>query len=234
MKWTTKIINWPVIFSFIIFLTSCYKESSENNIVDFYFPNRHHDVKIGTDEIVIFMHDTQPVDYMIPIIKVSDRAVITPFSHVAQDFSKDIFYFVRAENGNRKVYTVKVRRSSDNELISFSIPNRAHDVHIEGSEVIVDIYRYVDITKLTPIVVVSDGATVHPPSGATVDFSEPVTYTVTALDGTTAEYVVTIRRSDNKDLISFSIPNRAHDVHIEGSEIIVDIYRYVDITKLTL
>ena len=49
-----------------------------------------------------------------------------------------------------------------------------------------------DITQLVPTIVVSEGATVNPASGVAQDFTNPVTYTVTAQNGTTAEYTVTV------------------------------------------
>ena len=153
---------------------ACSKDkSSENNIIGFYLPNRQHEVRIENNEIVVFMHDTQPVNHMVPVIEVSNKAWLSPVSNVARDFSKDVYYTVTAENGDKRMYVVKVRRSSENDLISFSIPNQTCDVFIDDLEVSVAVYRFVDVTKLTPIVVVSDGATVDPPSGSTVDFVDP-------------------------------------------------------------
>jgi len=49
-----------------------------------------------------------------------------------------------------------------------------------------------DVTDLEPIIVVSDEATISPNSGESMDFTNPVTYTVTAEDGSLAEYVVVV------------------------------------------
>ncbi|HEY0666334.1 MAG TPA: GDSL-type esterase/lipase family protein [Gallionella sp.] len=48
-----------------------------------------------------------------------------------------------------------------------------------------------DVTSLTPTIV-HTGASVSPDSGVTRDFSLPVAYTVTAADGTTQEYSVSV------------------------------------------
>ena len=53
-----------------------------------------------------------------------------------------------------------------------------------------------DLTALTPTIVVSDRATVTPPSGVANDFSDTVTYIVTAEDGTTQPYEVIITLSE--------------------------------------
>ena len=223
-------------FFFALLLIGCEKEKSgENNIIDFYFPNRQHEVRIEDNNIVVMMFDTQPVDNIVPVIEVSKKASISPGSHVARDFSNTVTYTVTAENGDKKIYTVKISRSSDNELISFSIPNRFSIVSIDATEITVDITKYADVSQLTPIVIVSEGAFVDPPSGSTVDFTEPVIYTVTALDGSVATYTITVNRilSSDNELISLSIPNITYDIKIEESDISVDVYRHVDISKLT-
>jgi len=232
--WFIKIAPF-FIFPFIVSLTSCFKERSrENNIIDFYFPNRLQEVKIEANDIIVFMYDSQPVDFIAPIITVSYKALVSPDSRVVQDFSKDVQYAVRAENGNIKRYTVKVRHSSDNALISFSIPNQTYDVFIEDSVVFVDVYRYVDITKLTPIVVVSDGATVEPPSGAIVDFTEPVTYTVTALDGSVATYTVTINKnlSRRNDIENFELIGTQQIFEREGDNLFIYVPYETDVTNI--
>ena len=55
-----------------------------------------------------------------------------------------------------------------------------------------------NVTSLTPTITVSEGATISPASGATVDFTAPVIYTVTAANKATRQYVVmvTVSASD--------------------------------------
>jgi hypothetical protein len=49
-----------------------------------------------------------------------------------------------------------------------------------------------DVTKLIPTISISDGATISPNAGVPQDFTNPVTYTVTAQDGSTQSYIVTV------------------------------------------
>jgi len=51
----------------------------------------------------------------------------------------------------------------------------------------------VDVTVLTPTITIADKATVSPASGTTQNFSNAVTYTVTAEDGSTQSYVASIQ-----------------------------------------
>ena len=49
-----------------------------------------------------------------------------------------------------------------------------------------------DVTKLTPAITVSPNATLTPASGVQEDFTNPVTYTVTAQDSSSQTYTVTV------------------------------------------
>ena len=63
---------------------------------------------------------------------------------------------------------------------------------IEGDTITVTLGRQADLTALQPQILVSEGAAVSPASGETQDFSQPVIYTVTAENGNTKEYTVTV------------------------------------------
>ena len=52
-----------------------------------------------------------------------------------------------------------------------------------------------DLSHLMPTIEVSPKAKVSPASGTFVDFSSPVKYTVTAEDGTSAKYTVTVKEN---------------------------------------
>jgi hypothetical protein len=54
-----------------------------------------------------------------------------------------------------------------------------------------------NVTSLVPTIAISDKATMLPASGVAQNFSSPVTYTVTAEDGTKQEYVVTVVVSES-------------------------------------
>ena len=56
-----------------------------------------------------------------------------------------------------------------------------------------------DLTKITPTIVVSHGATVFPLSGAVQDFTNPVTYTVKDVYGDTQNYTVTVVTESKAD-----------------------------------
>ena len=64
---------------------------------------------------------------------------------------------------------------------------------ITNTAIAVEVANGTDVTQLKPTIVVSKDATVSPKSGTKKDFTNPVTYTVTAEDGTTKTvYTVTV------------------------------------------
>jgi formylglycine-generating enzyme required for sulfatase activity len=63
---------------------------------------------------------------------------------------------------------------------------------IDGSEVTANVSFGTDVTALVPAITIPEGASVTPASGEAQDFTDPVTYTVTAGDDSTQDYTVTV------------------------------------------
>ena len=87
------------------------------------------------------------------------------------------------------------KKSSEKQILEFRFASYNVEALINEEFGIIggDILPYgTDVTALTPTIVVSDHATVFPESGMTMDFTNPVTYTVTAEDGSQAVYVANI------------------------------------------
>ncbi|WP_197092751.1 endonuclease [Labilibaculum euxinus] len=83
-------------------------------------------------------------------------------------------------------------QSSAKTITSFVIDSKAGTLN-EGTHTIgVTLPESTNVTTLSPVIEISDKATVLPASGASQDFTNPVTYTVTAEDGSSQEYVVTV------------------------------------------
>ena len=137
------------------------------------------------------------VSHLTPTILVSTYATVEPESGVAQDFTNPVYYTVTAMNGTTAQYMVEaVVHDADNEKSILSFRFDALDCDGVINEVLrrVDclLPAETDVTQLVPSIVVSEGATVEPASGVAQDFTNPVTYTVTAQNGTTAVYTVTV------------------------------------------
>ena len=136
------------------------------------------------------------VSHLTPTIVVSDYATIDPASGVMQDFTNPVTYTVTAFDGSSVEYQVSaVIFDPENEksILSFRVeyPDCEGVIDEEDKTVLLLFPEGTDLTYLVPILEVSEGATVDPASGVAQDFSHPVVYTVTALNGTTAAYTVT-------------------------------------------
>lgn len=77
------------------------------------------------------------------------------------------------------------------EITSFKIGTATGT--ITDTAIAVEVAHGTDVTSLKPTIVISEGASVSPKSGASKDFTNPVEYTVTAANGTsTKKYTVTV------------------------------------------
>jgi len=127
--------------------------------------------------------------------------------------------------------------SSDKAITAFGFANpAAAGVIAESSRTIAVAVPYgTNVTALAPTIVFT-GASVSPASGAAQDFTNPATYTVTAADGTTLAYRVTVTVGANpaKAITAFSFANpAATGVITESSHTIAVAVPYgTDVTAL--
>lgn len=133
-------------------------------------------------------------------------ASVQPASGEARDFSSPQMYVITAQDGSTRVYTVTVTiaRSSAKEIARFRVLSR--NATINGTAITLSVPYNTDVSSLSPTIV-HTGASITPASGQPRDFTQPVVYTVTAADGTSQQYTVTISvaRNDAKDITSFQI-----------------------------
>ncbi len=118
-----------------------------------------------------------------------------------------------------------VLQSPAKDITSFSIGGT--DATISDDAISVALPYGTDVTALSPTIAVSDKATVFPASGVAQDFTNPVTYTVTAEDSTTKTYTVTVTLSENPDIAAVAA---AKNAIVDGS---VNVEYGVDQTAKT-
>lgn len=82
-------------------------------------------------------------------------------------------------------------------IISFKIGDVTATIDETAKTITADLAPGTALNALQPVIVISTGATVVPASGATVDFTNPVTFTVTDQSGTvTKQYTVTLSSAE--------------------------------------
>lgn len=91
-------------------------------------------------------------------------------------------------------------------ILEFKVDSVYGTVDEDNKMVRLDFPTGTDVTHLTPTIIISNYATIEPKSGVTQDFTNPVYYTVTAMSGATAQYMVEaiVHDADNeKSILSF-------------------------------
>jgi hypothetical protein len=166
--------------------------NNETDITGFSLPEQTGVYKIiNVDHTVeIEVRAGTDLSSLTPTITLSPGATISPASGVTRDFTNPVGYVVTAQDGlTNQVWTVTViheQPSSATDITSFQIPELSAAAVIDhaGHTVEGSVPDGTDLTALVPSIALSHGATIHPESGVATDFSSPVTYRVTAEDGT--------------------------------------------------
>jgi hypothetical protein len=218
--------------------------SSEKELLSFVIPNRESSVMTDAESnITVKIYEFADITRLVPVVRVSPNATISPASGTTIDFTTPVQYTITAQDKSSTEFTVTVEivLSDDKDILSFILPNK-ESIAMTDTEgnITVKVYEVVDITKLVPVVKVSPYASVSPASGTTVDFTDPVLYTITAQNGSDKEFTVTVEivldeivLSDDKDLFSFVIPNKESSTMADAEgNVTVRVYEFADITKL--
>lgn len=138
---------------------------------------------------------------MTPTIEVSAGASVNPASGKAQNFTNPVVYTVTAEDGSTTNYTVTVvvGKRTEKAILSFIFkdfnPEIIGTVDELAKTVTATVPFNTSLTSLKPTIVISTNASISPASNAAQDFTNPVTYTVTAEDGSVQQYIVTVSRA---------------------------------------
>ncbi len=136
--------------------------------------------------------------------------------------------------------------SSAKEITAFTTTGIVGTANINNSTVNLTVSSTTNIASLSPIISVSNFASISPASGTPQDFSSPVTYTVTAQDASTKQWIVTVTKQstgiDNttldesiniypnptKDIINIDLKNYKGTIinvsffDIQGKEVSID------------
>jgi hypothetical protein len=130
---------------------------------------------------------------LIPTIAVSQDAVVAPLSGVAQNFTGSVNYTVTAEDASTQVWavTVLIAPNTATDITTFDFDGLAPAVvgvpNATEKIVRLTVPFGTDLTALVPTIALSPNATIIPLSGVAQNFTDTVSYTVTAGDATTTQ-----------------------------------------------
>jgi hypothetical protein len=130
------------------------------------------------------------------------------------------------------------------DILSFNIIEKTGDAIINNTAhtITIEVANGTDLTALTPIWTLSDGATSSPVSGTTSDYSSEFTITVTAQDGTTTQdWAVNVTEAppappnDAAKILAFHLDEQTSLADINHVDLTVDIevVNGTDLTNLT-
>lgn len=226
-----------------LILVNCAKDddskeisySSENKILSFKIPGNGLEFTGTIDEtnksIRVSVSDLDLSNPITPIIEISDKARISPSASTAQRFDEEVEYTVTAENGEKAVYKVLIY-SSNNQIISFGIKPDAttfYGVIDEREKTITIETTGLEVNStLIPTIEYSPNASISPDPSIAQDFSEYVTYTVTAQNGDQATYTVITENTpltNEKKILSFEFKfgSKIYEGIIDHNNLTVDI-----------
>ncbi len=133
---------------------------------------------------------------LTPTFEISEHATVNPGPGEAQNFNEIVSYTILASNGSPAVYRVIINNrplSTKNNITFFSVRNgdTVSEAKIdEQSGIIWFDFGDLDRSHLTTEITIPEYATISPEIGDIQDFSNPVTYEVTAENGEKKEYRV--------------------------------------------
>ncbi|ANY65641.1 hypothetical protein BBD42_03560 [Paenibacillus sp. BIHB 4019] len=173
---------------------------------------------------------------------VSQRSGIT-----SNNFTNPVTYVVQAENGTRQNWVVTVTvapPSSANDITAFSFAeqSRVATINAAAQTVEIEVRNGTSLNGLKASFTLSAGAAakvsnVTQVSGTTAnDFTTPLTYVVTAEDGSTKNWTVTVTvaASSAKDFVAFSMAEQtgAATIHVAAHTIAIEVAYGTDLDGL--
>lgn len=225
-----KVIQKTQLLLFALFIfTGCKKEtpstaSNTNSILSFSF-TKLKNPSLATDIIGVVSNETielsvpanTNITSLTPTI-IHNGKSIDPDTTVSKNFTQPVSYTVTANDNSKKIYsvTVKLPLTNDKSITSFNFTSAdnsslANDVIgiITGNTIELKVPNGTNITNLKPSFSFL-GASINPNSGIAQNFTNPVTYKVTATNGSFSNYIVTVKVAKVSPIIK--------DVYLVGSE----------------
>ncbi|MCX6880057.1 MAG: DUF6288 domain-containing protein [Verrucomicrobia bacterium] len=162
--------------------------ANPNDIVTFTFPGPSATVIEGT-AISVTLPSGTDVTALAPTYTTVTGATGVPTSGTVRNFTTPQTYVI---NGT-KTYTVTVTviENSAKDILACNFGSLGAPL-IDGTSIVLGVPSSQSRLNLAPTFTLSLMASISPASGSSHDFTNPVTYTVTANDGSTKAYTVSV------------------------------------------
>ena len=219
--------------------------SSATNFLTFELSEQTKETTINTISYTITLEVPYAtnVKALTPSFIVHEGASASPASDTEVNFSSPVAYTVTAKDGSMQTWMVTVTVAEPHtatNFLSFGLSEQTHEATIDTINYTIntEVAYGTSLTALTPVFTLSEGATAVPTNNSTVDFSNPVAYTVTAEDNSIVQewiVVVSVAANDATDILSFEMVHQVEDAIIDTINHTVEIkVAYdTDVTALT-
>jgi hypothetical protein len=134
-----------------------------------------------------------------PTITLSPLATVSPTSGTATNFTNPVNYTVTGGDAvTDQVWVVTITNidpDTNTDILTFTLAAQtgAASIDLVNHTVSIEVAYNTTVTSLSPTITVYGTATINPTSGTARNFTNPLTYTVTAQDaGTTQVWTVTV------------------------------------------
>lgn len=189
--------------------------SSSNDITGFSFISLDPDVVGSIDEhniIKLAVPYGTDIKHLAAAFSCSEGAAVKVGSETQvsgeteNDFSEELIYTVIAEDGSKAYYTVivSVKDSQlEKKITSFIFeefePDAVGVINEVNRMITLELPAGTAINELKPTIVTSEDTTISPQSGTENDFSQPVTYRITARDSSVQDYTVVVSSAKSSE-----------------------------------
>lgn len=209
-------------------------QSNQNDIIAFGIPGQEGTAAIASMNKIITVNVPFGTELNVAptVLTVSEGAMVSPAITDPRNFENPVVYNVTSESGAVAEWTVNVVVAASNEksIEMFSI--NGVEVSPSNNDIELTLPAGTDASSLQPEISFI-GSSLSPASGETVDFTDPVVYTVTAEDGSTQDYTVTvvIELSETNDIIEFVVNNVQGNIN--GTDISLNLPEGTDEKSLS-
>ncbi|MBM7420254.1 MULTISPECIES: DUF4960 domain-containing protein [Chryseobacterium] len=202
-----------LLLLFTAFVYSCETNNEDGlvtdvsvNINSFSVNGVEGNIDHKSDKISVILPYGTNITALIPQISIPLGATVTPGSGSIINFAQPVKF--RVKNGNiQKDYEINVK--AQDPIISFKINGLDATINHSAKTINLTVPEGTVITALHPIIELAPGVNITPASGATLDFTNPVQFTVTNTNFTEV-YTAKVSTPINGPSIAFigTAPNR--------------------------
>ena len=191
----------------IVGFSGCEQQDSSDfaidvpaNIVMFKLNGTEGVIDNKTGDIKIDLPYGNTLSSLSASVELPAGATISPDPAIAVNYSQPVSY--RLINGNLyKDY--KVSAQVLKPILSFNVAGTVGSIDDVDRKITVLVPDGTNVSAVNPQITLSSGVTISPAANATVNFTNPVEYTVNGANNVTAKYTVTVKEKSDAKVYAF-------------------------------